>query len=135
MAGAHESSGQTLSGINVTPLVDVMLVLLVIFMVTARLDDQHSLPLDLPTAASGSEVQMVLNVSLDAQGRRFVDGVPISDDAALRELATRMQRDNPELRTIIAASTRANHGDVIHLLDTLRLAGVDKVAFAVDPTP
>jgi biopolymer transport protein ExbD len=132
---SNAPTDQPLTSINVTPLVDVMLVLLVIFMITAKLDDPHGLPLDLPQAASGSEAQRVLSVTLDAAGQRAVEGVAMPDDAALSELARRMHRQHPELRTIIAASTKANHGDVIHLLDTLRLAGIDKVAFAVEPKP
>jgi biopolymer transport protein ExbD len=135
MAGPNDSGNQTLTAINVTPLVDVMLVLLVIFMITAKLDDQHGLPLDLPAAASGSDAQQMLTVVLDATGARSIDGVPIRDDAALRTLAQGLHGQYPELRTVIAASTRTNHGDVIHLLDTLRLAGIDKVAFAVEPSP
>src|SRR5262245_59941840 len=117
---ANAPHDQPVTGINVTPLVDVMLVLLVIFMITARLDERHALPLDLPQAASGSEAQQVLSVALDAEGKRSVDGKVIPDDAALHELASDMRRRHPELRTIIAAAKRANHGDVIHLLDTLR---------------
>jgi biopolymer transport protein ExbD len=135
MAGISSSNDQPVTAINVTPLVDVMLVLLIIFMITAKLDEHHELPLDLPKAATGSEAQSVLSVALSADGRRSVDGVDLADDAALRALAERLHRDNPELRTVIAASTQAQHGDVIHLLDTLRQAGIDKVAFAVEPTP
>ena len=135
MASQGSSNDQPVTSINVTPLVDVMLVLLVIFMITAKLDDPHGIPLDLPQAASGSEAQRVLNVALSERGERSVDGVAIPDDAALTDLARRMHGQYPELRTVIAASTRSNHGDVIHLLDTLRLAGIDKVAFAVEPKP
>jgi biopolymer transport protein ExbD len=136
MVGSAGSSGnQPLTGINVTPLVDVMLVLLVIFMVTAKLDDKHGLPLDLPTAASGSDTQEILNVTLDAAGARFVNGTPMPDADSLRALAQRLHQQNPELRTVIAASTQASHGAVIEVLDTLRLAGIDKIAFAVEPKP
>ena len=129
------SNSQPLTGINVTPLVDVMLVLLVIFMVTAKLDDKHGLPLDLPTAASGSDTQEVLSVALDAAGARFVNGKPMPDTESLRALAQRLHRQNPDLRTVIAASTKASHGAVIEVLDSLRLAGIDKIAFAVEPKP
>jgi len=124
-----------ITAINVTPLVDVMLVLLIIFMVTAKLDDAHSLPLDLPKAASGSDTQQVLTVRLEANGARFVNETPIPDAVALRTLAQRLHAKHPELRTVIAASTQASHGAVIELLDTLRLAGIDKVAFAVERAP
>jgi biopolymer transport protein ExbD len=132
---ASTPTDQPLTQINVTPLVDVMLVLLIIFMITAKLDDPNGVPLDLPKAASGSEAQRMLNVVLDAHGQRTVDGKVIRDDAALHDLARRMHSQFPELRTVIAASSKAEHGQVIQLLDTLRLAGIDKVAFAVEPKP
>ncbi|MCB9613267.1 MAG: biopolymer transporter ExbD [Sandaracinus sp.] len=120
--------------INVTPLVDVTLVLLVIFMVTAKLIATPSVPLDLPRAATGDETQTVLTVTVDAEGNRTANGDPIDDDA-LTELARVELARTPELRAVISASTRASHGDVIDVLDELRRAGLDKVAFAVEPTP
>ncbi|MCB9599293.1 MAG: biopolymer transporter ExbD [Sandaracinus sp.] len=120
--------------INVTPLVDVTLVLLVIFMVTAKLIATPSVPLDLPRAATGDETQTVLTVTVDAEGHCTANGDPIDDDA-LTELARVELARTPELRAVISASTRASHGDVIDVLDELRRAGLDKVAFAVEPTP
>jgi len=125
--------GEPITAINVTPLVDVMLVLLVIFMVTARLDAGHALPLDLPRAASGETAQRVLHITLDTGGRVLFDGSEVATDAAFQTAARgRLARD-PELRTVISASRRAQHGRVMHVLDQLRLAGIGKVAFAVEP--
>src|SRR6185312_11978005 len=75
------------SGINVTPLVDITLVLLIIFMVTAKLIVSQSLPLDLPKAANGQEVQMVFGVELHANGDTVVNGKKIANDAAVLPLA------------------------------------------------
>ena len=124
-----------LVAINVTPLVDVMLVLLAIFMITARLDDEHALPLDLPKAASGEAMQRILNIGIDRSGARTVDGVPVADDEALRMRALELYGRHPDTRTIIQASRAAEHGVVMRVLDTLRLAGISKVAFAVEPEP
>jgi biopolymer transport protein TolR len=132
MAAARPNS-EPLVSINVTPLVDVMLVLLAIFMITARLDDDHALPIDLPKAASGEAAQRILNISIDRAGVRTVDGTPAPDDDTLRALALEIFAKNPEVRTIIQASTGAQHGAVMRVLDTLRLAGIHKVAFAVEP--
>jgi biopolymer transport protein ExbD len=121
--------------INVTPLVDVTLVLLVIFMVTAKLIATPSVPLDLPHAATGGETQTMLTITIDADGRRTANGQPLDDDDTLETLARAELARAPELRAVISASTRARHGDVIHVLDELRRAGLDKVAFAVEPTP
>jgi biopolymer transport protein ExbD len=133
MAISIRSNTETLASINVTPLVDVMLVLLVIFMITARLEDDHAVPIDLPKAASGEAAQRILNISIDRDGARTVDGTPAPDDDTLRALALEIFAKNPDVRTIIQASTGAHHGAVMRVLDTLRLAGISKVAFAVEP--
>lgn len=127
------SNGEPLVSINVTPLVDVMLVLLAIFMITARLEDDHAMPIDLPKAASAEAAQRSLNIAIDREGVRTVDGVAAPDDDTLRALALEVFAKNPEVRTIIQASTRAEHGAVMRVLDTLRLAGINKIAFAVEP--
>jgi biopolymer transport protein ExbD len=133
MAVTTRPNNEPLVSINVTPLVDVMLVLLAIFMITARLDDDHALPIDLPKAASGETAQRILNISIDREGTRTVDGVLAPDDDTLRALALEIFAKNPDVRTIIQASTGAQHGSVMRVLDTLRLAGINKVAFAVEP--
>jgi biopolymer transport protein ExbD len=133
MATSIRSNTETMASINVTPLVDVMLVLLAIFMITARLEDDHAVPIDLPKAASGEAAQRILNISIDRDGVRTVDGTAAPDDDTLRALALEVFAKNPEVRTIIQASTGAHHGAVMRVLDTLRLAGISKVAFAVEP--
>jgi biopolymer transport protein ExbD len=136
MASQARSDEGAITAINVTPLVDVMLVLLAIFMLTAKLADEDSaVPLDLPKAASGEVTQRVLHVAISAEGKRRVDGKDVADDGAFRALAERMQHEHPDVRTIIEASGRADHEHVIAALDTLRLAGITKIAFAVEPKP
>ena len=134
MAMQPRSDEGPIAAINVTPLVDVMLVLLAIFMLTAKLADEDSaVPLDLPKAASGEVTQRILHVAIDAQGRRRIDGELVDDDALLRTHAARMHRAHPELRTVIEASARADHEHVVAVLDALRLAGISRIAFAVEP--
>ena len=125
---------RTINEINMVPFIDVMLVLLIIFMVTAPLLTQ-GVQVDLPQAASGGETQTVLVVGMDAGGRLTADGETLADDGALRALAARRLSEVPELRTVIQASSSASHGAVVHVLDELRIAGVHRVAFAVEPTP
>jgi biopolymer transport protein ExbD len=127
-----DNRDELVTGINVTPLVDVTLVLLIIFMVTARLIAQRGLPSDLPKAASAGEVQTVFAVSVDADGRGSVDGAPVDSDADLRRLAEAALASHPDLRTVIQASGASRHASVIHVLDELRQAGVTKIAFATD---
>src|SRR5262249_28594460 len=75
------------SGINVTPLVDITLVLLIIFMVTAKLIVSQSLPLDLPKAANGQEIQLIFGLELHANGDTIVDGKKVPNDDAIFPLA------------------------------------------------
>ena len=135
MAAGKLTGDDGIHEINVTPLVDVTLVLLVIFMVTAKMMSPPALPLDLPQAATGDETQTVLVVGIDASGRVTAEGALLADDDALRALATERLAQEPELRTVLQASASASHGDVVHVLDALRGVGVVRVGFAVDPAP
>jgi len=71
--GSSNDDDGMVSGINVTPLVDVTLVLLIIFMVTARIIVSQGMPMDLPKAASGEALQQVFSVELAADGKTRVD--------------------------------------------------------------
>ena len=130
-----QNTDDEITGINVTPLVDVTLVLLIIFMVTAKLIAGQGIPLDLPKAKTGGATQTVLNVAIDAKGLVLANGEKVNDDAELRRRAGKALKENPELRTVISASASASHGNVMHVLDTVRDAGITRVAFAADKLP
>ena len=137
MAGTSNGSGDDdgiISAINVTPLVDVILVLLIIFMVTARIIVSQGMPMDLPKAASGKEIQTVFSVELTVDGKTVVDSERVPNDDAVSRLARAAKEKVPELRAVIRADNKVEHGRVIHVLDLLKRAGVDKIAFAVTPT-
>ncbi|HVJ14061.1 MAG TPA: biopolymer transporter ExbD [Polyangiaceae bacterium] len=127
-----QTDDEEITAINVTPLVDVTLVLLIVFMVTAKLIVGQGIPLDLPKAKTAGATQTVFNVSIDDKGKVLANGRPVADDGALRSQASQALKENPELRTVISASTAANHGSVMHVLDTVRDAGITRVAFAAD---
>ena len=132
--GAPEAAPgeETIVGINVTPLVDITLVLLIVFMVTAKLIVSQAIPFDLPKAATGGATQVVLTISLDGRGQVRADGNEVSDDESLRQAARAALARDPEIRTVVQASTAVAHGAVIHVLDELRKAGVRRIAFGVD---
>jgi biopolymer transport protein ExbD len=131
--GSQDSSDEAITGINVTPLVDIVLVLLIIFMVTAKLIVSKSVPLDLPKAASGSDIQTVFSIVLAADGTTQVNGNRVAGDDAILGLA-KVERDkNPEIRAVIKADAAVPHGRVIHVLDLLKQAQVAKIAFGVQP--
>ncbi len=135
MAGGAQDSDDAITGINVTPLVDVTLVLLIIFMVTAKLIVSQSVPLDLPKAASGTEVQVVFSVVLAADGTTQIDGKTVANDDAILPAAKDAHIKNNELRAVIKADSAVPHGRVIHVLDILKQAQVSKIAFGVSPVP
>lgn len=124
-----------ISGINVTPLVDVTLVLLIIFMVTAKIIVSQGMPMDLPKAATGEQVQTIFSVELSADGKTRVDARTLPDDEAIGALAKEAKTKNRDVRAVIRADKKVEHGRVIHVLDLLKQAGVPKIAFAVSPAP
>ncbi|HVU02274.1 MAG TPA: biopolymer transporter ExbD [Polyangiaceae bacterium] len=132
--GASEDDEGMISGINVTPLVDVMLVLLVIFMVTAKIIVQQGMPMDLPKSASGEAMQSIFSVDLSADGRARADSKPVATDDGILPLARQARKESKDIRAVIRADKKVEHGRVIHVLDLLRQAGIAKIAFAVSPS-
>jgi biopolymer transport protein ExbD len=126
---------EIVAGINVTPLVDITLVLLIIFMVTAKLITQQGIPMDLPKAASAGATQTVFTVSVDKDGHVFADGRALANDDELRAAAKAAIAANPETRTVIQAPGGAAYASVLHAMDELRESGVTKIAFAADKSP
>jgi biopolymer transport protein ExbD len=131
--GTGDEDDGLIAGINVTPLVDVTLVLLIIFMVTAKIIVSQGMPMDLPKAASGESLQTVFSVELSADGKTRVDSNALPNDDAISRLAQDAKAKNKDLRAVIRADQKVEHGRVIHVLDLLKRAGVAKIAFAVTP--
>lgn len=133
MASTAPRRGAIIEGINVTPLVDITLVLLIIFIVTAKLVVTPAVPLDLPKASQSEELQTILSVIVPADGAIQVDGVA-TDEATLGAKARAALEQDPELRAVIQADRAVPHGRVMSVLDTLKSAGLVRVAFgAVRP--
>src|SRR6516162_5117006 len=116
MAGITENTEDAITGINVTPLVDITLVLLIIFMVTTKIVLNQTVPLDLPkaTPAASDVQQMVFSIVLAADGRTLVDNSPVPNDDAILPLARDAQQSHPDLRAVIKADAAVTHGRVIH---------------------
>ena len=131
--GAGDDDDGLISGINVTPLVDVMLVLLVIFMVTAKIIVSQGMPMDLPKSASGENLQSIFSVDLSVDGKVRVDQKALANDDAILPAARQARGINREIRAVIRADKKVEHGRVIHVLDLLRQAGISKIAFAITP--
>jgi biopolymer transport protein ExbD len=132
-APSGQAANGIISGINVTPLVDVMLVLLVIFIVTAKIIVTPAVPLDLPHAAHGEEVQVVLSVIVPLRGPMLVNGAALPNGEALEDKARAALTGDRDLRAVIQADGEVPHRRVIHVLDLLKGAGLTRVAFGALP--
>lgn len=131
MAGHGRSDGDgIITGINVTPLVDITLVLLIIFIVTAKIVVTPAVPVDLPRASHSEEVQVIFSVILPAQGITLVNGEPAPDDSTVVRLAEQAFANDREVRAVINADGAASHRRVVHVIDLLKRGGISRVAFA-----
>ena len=138
MAGGTIGGGDDdglVTEINVTPLVDVVLVLLIILMVTATAIVSKTIQMDLPEAATGEsqpDEPSILAVSIDADGQLYLDRDPLDADE-LRQRIRAASQTNMDLRAIIAADGALPHRNVVQVIDLLRQEQVTKFAINVRP--
>lgn len=131
-AQAQEHGDETIAAINVTPLVDVTLVLLVVFMVTATHVVKEAIEVDLPRAASGGEtLGPTLAFAIDREGTLFLDGAPATAQAAREAVQAALER-SPEARAIISADRAVSHGRVVELIDLVKREGLTRFAIDVE---
>ena len=124
--GLKFDDDEGMNEINVTPLVDVMLVLLVIFMVASVYIVKDAIEVELPKAASGSDVvETTLSIVIDKQGALYLNGEP-SERIASRARAKRPPRLPPRRRS--SPPTASSHGDVIRVIDIVRTNGLERFA-------
>lgn len=131
MAGSSVYKDEDSAGItdiNVTPFVDVLLVLLVVFMVTAKLIVARGVEIDKPKSASGGEVQSTLRVSVNSAGDLYVNGDKFTDDvqAVARIKAVAATVDKP--KAIIAGDRKTAYGGVMRAIDLVLQAGITAIA-------
>ena len=124
-----------MSDINMTPLIDVMLVLLVIFMITAPLMTS-ALKLDLPKtdAALPSEVPQFIAVALDAQGQLYLGEEKLDAAAFAARVAEAAQR-NPQTEVQLRADRSVPYGRVAELIGMVQKAGLNRIGFVAEPVP
>jgi biopolymer transport protein ExbD len=135
-ADGDDGTAPAITGINVTPLVDVTLVLLIVFMVTAKVIVSQAIPMQIPGATTPAAVQITIAVGIAADGALTLDGKPMPDSATLARAAkTRAGEDVAGAHVVIAASRASTHGAVIGAVDALRSVGITKIAFAVEKLP
>jgi biopolymer transport protein ExbD len=135
-SSSQNNNGGLIAGINVTPLVDISLVLLIIFIVTARIIVTPAVPLDLPRASQSEEMQVVFSVVIPTHGPTLVNGEPATTDDVLLRLAKEALSRDTDVRAVINADGAVPHRRVLHTLDLIKGAGIARVAFgALPPEP
>jgi biopolymer transport protein ExbD len=135
MAGTMSSGGgrrAPISGINVTPMVDVMLVLLVIMMVSAQYIVSQSLKVELPKAASSTEsVSSIAAVTLSKDGKLYYDQKPVTEGELVEKFKSAIA-GNKDLNLIVTADKEVQHGHVVRVIDLAKLEGIVKFAINVE---
>ena len=128
MAFSTQDSDEVMSEINVTPLVDVMLVLLVVFIVTAPLLT-NSIPINLPKTDSVAPVEQKdpLVVSIDDKGKVFINKDEVQPDVLEFNLKSAKAKD-PEVRVQLQADNGVNYGEVARAMASIERAGITKLS-------
>jgi biopolymer transport protein ExbD len=122
----------SISDINVVPLVDIILVVLIIFMVTAPMFLKPSINVNLPKAASGESTSpSQLSISMGSDGKVFLNG-SLATEESIRQKATEQVQKNPDVQAIISADKDVPHGQVVSVIDLVKGAGVKKFAISID---
>ncbi|HEX7476258.1 MAG TPA: biopolymer transporter ExbD [Polyangiales bacterium] len=135
MAGTGKSGGddeEIISAINVTPLVDIVLVLLIVLMVTSSYLVSKSISVELPKAATGEASNPTLSISLDVDGKLYLDGQGIEQDALQAKIRGAYTADH-DVKAIISADGRVKHMQVVAIIDLLRQEKITK--FAINTSP
>jgi biopolymer transport protein ExbD len=121
--------------IEIIPLIDIMFFLLASFMlVSLSMVNLKAVKVNLPTAvtATADSKKDIVDISVDKTGAVFLDKKPVAGNELVRNLNA-MQISNSNLRVFISGDKDARHGDIIRVLDLVRSAGIDKVAFEISP--
>ncbi len=129
-------SDELMSEINVTPFVDIVLVVLIIFMVTATAIVRQAIEVKLPDAATGSTAEDTsLAITIDAKKAWYLDGEPVTaGDLRVALRAARADKGD-DVVCLLAADHAVPHGEMVRLIDVIKQEGVAKFAINIDPVP
>jgi biopolymer transport protein ExbD len=131
-SSSFQQDDDAITGINVTPLVDITLVLLIIFMVTASFIVAPAVKVELPQMSKAEEPPpRSLHFLVDAGGAYYLNDKKI-DEANLLPTIQKEVAANAEVQVLVSADKKVSYGDVIHLLDLVRSGGVKKFAISVE---
>ena len=127
------SEEDIISDINVTPLVDIMLVLLIIFMLVSTFVD-FSIKVELPHAATGEDIKSEsISIMISEAGDYYLAGNYVSSYDELRTKLQEKRDANPEIQVVISADKKVYHEQVVKVIDTIRKLNIFKFAINVEP--
>lgn len=132
MAGRVDSDDEVMSDINITPFVDVVLVLLIILMVTSVDIVKASLIVKLPKAASGKEaITSTLNLVITEDSTLYLDGAKTTEEALIAKTQAEAAK-TPDLQAVIAADKKVPYGVVVRIIDLVKSNGVKEFALNIE---
>ena len=142
MAGKQKNDDGMINDINITPMVDIMLVLLIIFMVTANIIVTPAIPVKLPSASTGETLETkTISIVITKDNKFFVEGKIIKQNKIKIYLQKEKDKLNSEnlkkekkkkLQVVIAADKDAKHGKVMKIVDIIRIVGINDYAFSIE---
>ncbi|MFP5518882.1 MAG: ExbD/TolR family protein [Bdellovibrionia bacterium] len=131
-SGFDPENSEGINDINITPFVDVVLVLLVIFMVTAPMMMKDIIGIELPKVAKAeASNSSLIAIAITSQGQVLLNG-ELTSEEALSEFITQTIKNNPDSQAIISADGNSKHFDFIRIIDVVKSAGLDKFAIQVE---
>ena len=130
--GANTDDDELISAINVTPLVDIVLVLLIVLMVTSSYLVNKSINVALPKASTGEAATPTLATSPDVAGKLYLDGTGIEEGPLQQKIRAAYTTDH-DVKAVISADGRVSHSQVVAVIDLLRREKVTK--FAINTSP
>ncbi len=133
MGAATDNDEDIIAGINITPMVDIMLVLLIIFMLTASVIEDRAIQVELPEAATASQIEStVLTIIIDSAGTWYLDGI-VTDADSIRAVIRSEQSRETDIQAVIAADKAVPYGEVVGVIDLVKQEGVHQFALNTDP--
>ncbi|MEO1271503.1 MAG: biopolymer transporter ExbD [Myxococcota bacterium] len=133
MAGLMKDDDDVISDINITPFVDVVLVLLIIFMVTSTYIVRAAIEVELPKAASGGQsVNTTINLVLTKQGQLLLNGEEKGSREEVSQFIKAEATKDPKIQAVIAADKGVPYGEVMKVIDLVKLNGVTSFALNIE---
>jgi len=129
----QENNDDIISGINITPLVDIMLVLLIIFMLVSSIVDFNAIKVELPHAATGEEIKNeTVSVMILQNGDYYLAGKKMDSSEGLRTNLTIRKQKNPDIQVVISADKKTYHEEVVRVIDMVRKLDIKSFAINVE---